>query len=461
MKIASRAEWLLPFGLSLLMVLASTEADASKLTKAARKGRLADVQALIARGVDLDEADWRGNAPIYYAAREGHAEIVAALGAAGADVDIENGFGSTPLHLAARNGHVEVIRVLAQLGALLAPKSADLDLLDDDLGRPGHVGGTPLRRAAAKGQLEAVKVLIEVGAPLPDRQAVDAASSAGHSEIARYIVQATRASAGSGQRSSRRTAGPPAPTTFRADYVRRVAVVIGISHYANMSDLEGATRDARAVAARLREGGFDEVIELYDADATREAMLEKMGVQLQTLTSERDLAFVYFAGHGTTETLPSGEKRGYLLPTDGRPEMAYSSGISMEMIRDLANRLPARHVFYAVDACYSGSLELSRGQGTPEAGGVRHRAVQMMTAGTEGQQAVERGGRGLFTSYALQGLQGAADRNRDGVVTANELGYFVSTQVAAATGRKQTPRYGRLDGSGEVVLQTLPSEASR
>lgn len=429
----------------------------ASLSKAAKKGDLAKVEKLIAEGEDLDERDFRGNSPIYHAASKGHADIVEALAQAGADVDSDNDFGSTPLHVASRQGHVEVIRVLVTYGAEIDPvnrPSAGGNLLNDGtaggLARRGPQAGTPLIKAARSGQLEAVKVLIELGAELPARDAVAQAQQKGHTEIAAYITKATRDR--KTQKTQESPFGPPDPIEFTSDYGRRVAAVIGISKYAKQSNLEGAAKDARDTAATLRALGFDEVLELYDEDATREAILNLLGNQLQKKTTSKDLAFVFYAGHGTTETLPNGEKRGYLIPTDGSAEDAYTSGISMEAIRDLSNRLPAKHVYYAMDACYSGSLAVSRGQGQPDTSGKRIQAVQMLTAGTEGQQAIEQGGRGVFTSYLLQGMRGEADRNGDDVVTASEIGWFVSEQVRLATKSRQTPVYGRMSGAGEVAF---------
>ena len=445
--------------LIFLTALTVSQTALASLGSSAKKGDLAKVEKLIAEGADVNKSDFRGNTPIYHAASKGHADVVEALAQAGADVDVDNSFGSTPLHVASRQGHVDVIRVLvtygAQIDAVNQPSQGG-NLLNDGtsagLVRKGPEASTPLMKAARSGELEAVKVLIELGAALPAREAVQQAQLKGHGEIAAYITKATRDRKKQGKQPTQ--FGPPDPIVFTADYGRRVAAVVGISRYSDLSNLEGAAKDAKDMADMLRVLGFDEVLELYDGEATREAILDLLGNQLQKKTTSEDLAFVFYAGHGTTETLPNGEKRGYLVPTDGNTEDAYTTGISMEAIRDLSNRLPAKHVYYAMDACYSGSLAVSRGQGQPNTSGQRIQAVQMLTAGTEGQQALEQGGRGVFTTYLLQGMRGEADRNGDKVVTASEIGWYVSDQVRLATKSRQTPVYGRMSGSGEVAFGT-------
>ncbi len=81
-----------------------------------------------------------------------------------------------------------------------------------------------------------------------------------------------------------------------------------------------------------------------------------------------------------------------------------------------------------------------------------HRSVQMITAGMEGEEAIERGGRGLFTSYLIRALEGEADVDQDGVVTAGEIANYVRPGVTRASRQRQTPLHGTLDGNGEVVI---------
>ena len=49
--------------------------------------------------------------------------------------------------------------------------------------------------------------------------------------------------------------------------------------------------------------------------------------------------------------------------------------------------------------------------------------------------------------------QAIADFDGDGFVTASELGTYVKPQVSAASDQRQTPQFGTLQGSGEVVFQ--------
>jgi hypothetical protein len=259
----------------------------------------------------------------------------------------------------------------------------------------------------------------------------------------------------------RAPAPPPAMAAIpRAKlYSKRVAVVVGINEYQQWPSLSGAASDGRRMAEFLRGEGFDEVIEVYDGEATRRRMLQMLGTELPRITDDDTLAVIYFAGHGQTETLPGGGKRGYLIPVDGDTEDVFSTAISMDTVRDLSKRTPAKHVYYAIDACYSG-LALTRGITRPGGGApdvylqkiTSVPAVQVITAGAEGEQAIEVGGQGLFTTYLLRALGGEADFNHDGAVTASEIGAFVKPQVTNASRNAQTPQFGTMEGSGEVVF---------
>jgi tetratricopeptide (TPR) repeat protein len=77
----------------------------------------------------------------------------------------------------------------------------------------------------------------------------------------------------------------------------------------------------------------------------------------------------------------------------------------------------------------------------------RREARQMLTAGGADQQVADSGpnGHSVFTWILLQGLDGRADLNGDGVITATELAAYVAPAVSALS--HQTPAFGSLPGS--------------
>jgi uncharacterized caspase-like protein len=233
--------------------------------------------------------------------------------------------------------------------------------------------------------------------------------------------------------------------------------VIGINHYDSWPSLEYAVNDALAVERMLRRLGFDEVVRILDREATRERILNLLATELPQKVGPEDRVVIFFAGHGQTETLTGGGEQGYIIPVDADNRNYFTKAISMTQVRELSQRIPAKHLLYVMDSCYSG-YGLVRGLGL-NPGVERYvekitsmRSVQMITAGGKNEQVRESHGHGLFTEYLLQGLEGDGDLDGDGVVTASELGTFLKAQVSLASEHQQTPQQGRLDGEGEVVF---------
>jgi tetratricopeptide (TPR) repeat protein len=248
---------------------------------------------------------------------------------------------------------------------------------------------------------------------------------------------------------------------FKNFYEKSIAVVIGINDYDHWPVLEFAVNDAGAVARMLARTGFDDITTIFDKEATQRRILSELFDTLPQKVGPDDRVLFYFAGHGQTEDLNNGGKAGHIIPVDAGTADFAATAISMEQIRSLSSRIPAKHILYVMDSCYSG-LGLSRSYGisTQLSGYLRKvismRVVQIITAGGKGEQVQERQGHGLFTTYLLRALDGQADINKDGVVTGTELGAYLRPQVSDASQNAQTPLFGRLEGEGEFLFFVEP-----
>ncbi len=240
-------------------------------------------------------------------------------------------------------------------------------------------------------------------------------------------------------------------------YGRSYAVVIGINNYEKWPSLEFAAADAEAIRYKLEETGFNHITTILNKEATQRRILTELFHELPKKVERNDRVLFYFAGHGQTEDLPAGGKMGYIIPVDGDTSNYSGTAISMEQIRSLSSRIPAKHILYVMDSCYSG-LGLNRSAGvSPKISDYLKkissvRVVQILTAGGKGEQVQERAGHGLFTSYFLKALEGKADINKDNVVTGTELGAYLRPTVSNASKQAQTPLYGRFEGEGEFLL---------
>jgi len=247
------------------------------------------------------------------------------------------------------------------------------------------------------------------------------------------------------------------PILIKDLYGKSFAVVIGINNYEKWPSLEFAVADAGAVREKLEATGFDKVTTILDKEATQRRILTELFHELPKKVGRNDRVMFYFAGHGQTETLPGGGKKGYIIPVDADMSNYSSTAISMEQVRSLSRRIPAKHILFVMDSCYSG-LGLSRSTGiSPKISDYLRkvssmRVVQIITAGGKGEQVQEKVGHGLFTTYFLRALMGEADINKDNVVTGTELGAYLRPTVSNASNQAQTPLYGRLEGEGEFLL---------
>jgi len=250
-------------------------------------------------------------------------------------------------------------------------------------------------------------------------------------------------------------------------YNQSYAVIIGINAYEKWPSLEYAVNDARSIQKRLKEMGFDTVT-LLDNNATRENILKVLGDELPKKVEKNDRVIIFFAGHGQTEELADGSQMGYIIPVDSDTRNIFSTAISMDQVRQFSRRLPAKHVLYLIDACYSG-LGLTRSGGIPPSDRdylnkiTTRKAHQMLTAGGKGEQAHEEEGHGVFTKYILEGLDGSADREDKGYVTFSDLASYVRPKVTRMTRNSQVPQYGSIDGEGEfvfVLTKAAPEAAS-
>lgn len=275
----------------------------------------------------------------------------------------------------------------------------------------------------------------------------------------------------SGARPARVPVPAGATDQVKAPYRDSWAVLIGIDDYAHWPRLNYAVNDAKGVESLLKDKfGFreDRIFRLHDRAASRGNIQSLLGDYLgdPRRVQREDRVFVFFAGHGATRPLASGRDLGYLIPADGKPDELHGTAISMSTLQDIGEAIPAKHLLYVMDSCYSG-LALTR-SGALGAGSsqnylseiARRSARQIYTAGGADQVVADSGpgGHSVFTWALLRALGGEGDLNADGVITATELATWTSPLVSSMS--RQTPAFGNLPGSegGEFFFTlTAPS----
>src|SRR5436190_982991 len=252
------------------------------------------------------------------------------------------------------------------------------------------------------------------------------------------------------------------------------AVVIGVGRYNSTAipQLQYTVADAELVQQVLvGQGGFKKENVLLITDKTeRKPTLRDLkwalGTFLARSAKKDDLILIFFAGHGAPEIDPRGaESDGlakYLVPSDADPNDLYSTALPMDEFQTIFDRIEAERVVVFVDACYSGAAggrtfaskrtraarvdevfldRLTRSKG---------RAILTASRGSEVSLEVPELGHGLFTHYLVQGLRGAADLDRDGIVSLQELYQYLEQQVSQKSrsigGNQHPVMKGELEG---------------
>ena len=239
-------------------------------------------------------------------------------------------------------------------------------------------------------------------------------------------------------------------------YYKSWAVVIGIQDYIVAPKLEHAVADAKTVAESFRRHGFDEVIELYDKDASLKRLTTLLNDILPRKVGRQDRLVVYFAGHaGVTQDM-NGKDLGYLVPWDAQVNNSAKS-ITLDQLKDFSRRVMSRHILFLLDTGVSGwevtppqqlSLE---GRIAPEMD-TDKRAIQILTAADKGETVSRTESPDAFVQALLAGLQGAADTDGNGWIVASELAEYVTLQIQQKSGGAQHPQFARLDGEGDTIL---------
>lgn len=125
--------------------------DDNDLIKAAGRGDVQRVKALIDASADVNAKDKKGRTALMEAAFSGHADIVTLLLDKGADIQASDRFGDTALTLAADSHKTEVVK-------LLLNKGANTEAMDSLFGH------TALMEAAINGYADIAALLLDHGA---------------------------------------------------------------------------------------------------------------------------------------------------------------------------------------------------------------------------------------------------------------------------------------------------------
>jgi len=263
------------------------------------------------------------------------------------------------------------------------------------------------------------------------------------------------------------TTPPPSQVTVKIP--RSYALVVGISKYENLpadAQLEYPDRDAESVYTVLisSEGGqfpAENVHKLINENATAANIKKELETWLPSVTKDDDRVLIYFAGHGFV----SGG-RAYIAPYDIDLKNIAATSYPMDRLGEvIGGKINGKWKVLITDSCHSGAI-------TPEADRAKlnqtlldlQKSLFSITASRDREQSYESdkwgGGHGIFTYYVVKGMEGEADTNGDGVVSADELAEYVHTNVRLATNAAQNPTSERGSFDPNMVLAYNPGHVT-
>lgn len=223
---------------------------------------------------------------------------------------------------------------------------------------------------------------------------------------------------------------------------RKLALVIGNNDYRSpLARLEGAGRDAEAVAAALRQQGY-QVDHLADAD--RSSMIASLNHLVRTAEPD-DSVIVFYAGHGY---IHPGSSVGYWIPTSGAVDDPRGWLSNVDIARFLAN-IPARQQLLVSDSCFSGALT-REGVAAEQRTDLNRNAILMrrsvVALSSGGEEVVADStldGHSPFTYYLLRQLE-----ETKGEIPARDMLLAIRDKVTRNAG--QVPNYGIIISSGHA-----------
>jgi uncharacterized caspase-like protein len=246
------------------------------------------------------------------------------------------------------------------------------------------------------------------------------------------------------------------------------ALVIGISRYQKLPEdlwLQYPEADAKAFSDHLsspRGGSVPaaRMLVLTNDRATTASVRDAFHTFLRTGPGRNDTVFILIAGHGTVD-----DTGAYILTYDSDPQNLARTALPMAELHTLVETelAQAGHVIFLADVCRAATIagqKTSSPDVVAELGEAPGEMLGLMAArptelSIEGPEF--GGGHGAFTYSLLRGLEGAADQDHDGFVTAGELIDFVTADVPRTTRNKQHPRdFGNMENTTKLSDLSKP-----
>ena len=241
-----------------------------------------------------------------------------------------------------------------------------------------------------------------------------------------------------------------------------VAIIVGIQDYKRLPKADFANDDARSFydyAVRALGIKPENIKMLIDGEAEQVEILSAFKSWLPSYVNKgKTDVYVFYSGHG----LPSTDGKSlFFLPQNGHKDYLNETGIDQTSLVAAISAAKPKSVTLFIDSCYSGStrsgetlLASARPIALKASENIFPANFTVISASSVDQisSSSPELKHAIFIFYVMKGMEGAADLNGDGKITAGELQTYLADVVprqAMKMNRKQEPQ---LVGDAERVL---------
>jgi hypothetical protein len=240
-----------------------------------------------------------------------------------------------------------------------------------------------------------------------------------------------------------------------------VAIIIGIADYKNLPRADFANDDARAFydyAIRALGVRAENIKLLVDTDAGQGEIYKAFKTWLPSRVKATTDVYVYYSGHG----LPAADGQSlYLLPQLADRDLIEETAIAQSKINAALQAAKPKSVTIFLDSCYSGAgrtgatlLASARPiviKSTAQAFPAEFTVISASTAEQISSSSNELK-HGIFSYYLMRGMEGEADANKDGKITAGEMHGYLMDNVARQASLANRVQQPQLSGDANRVL---------
>jgi len=241
-----------------------------------------------------------------------------------------------------------------------------------------------------------------------------------------------------------------------------VAIIVGIENYKRVAKADFANEDAKdfyTYANRALGIKPENIKLLVDEGAGDIEILSAFQnwLPLKVNKGKTDV-YVFYSGHG----FPSQDGKGlYFLPFNVDKQYLERTSVKQKELIAALQTVQAKSVTVFIDACYSGQAR----NGETLVAGVKPIALKadeqaypldftVITASAFNQLSSASADlkHGIFSFYLMKGMEGDADENKDGKITAGELQRYLSDNVGRQAMGMNRIQNTQLFGDADKVL---------